>query len=286
MHEGGMRWDGVDTQAALRAQLSITSSQASLEECFHRLARERARISNRPAVVLSDRGLQDGRAYLPEESALERHRLQAEERGQSWEDVLNSWLGPPPHGHGSTAASIAESSAGLGPGSRSIPTRGSATSLASIASTTSLASQAGGAASHNPLQTSLWNAILERCAGAAIDRAAISAPTGVTSAEDPDAPSAGHAQPASLLSEREVRDARYDCVVHLVTAADGAAEFYSTANNAARHEDADEARAVDRRIRQVWLGSPNFVVVHNPRGSSRQRSAMQAEDLTADPSDD
>ena len=63
-------------------------------------------------------------------------------------------------------------------------------------------------------------------------------------------------------------------MVHLVTAADGAAEFYSTANNAARHEDADEARVVDQRIRQVWLGSPNFVVIHNPR-SSRRKSIVE-----------
>lgn len=187
---------------------------------------------------------------------------------------MNSWLGPPPMGHGSMAASLAggDAPAGLAAGAdapgASIPARQSASSLASFGSSGSLASQAGNSASYHPLQTSLWNAILERCAGAAIDRAAISSSV--------QGPGGGHAGdggdhgPAALLSEREVRDARYDCVVHLVTAADGAAEFYSTANNAARHEDVDEARAVDRRIRQVWLGSPNFVVVHNPRNSRRK----------------
>jgi len=33
-----------------------------------------------------------------------------------------------------------------------------------------------------------------------------------------------------------LRDKRYDAVIHLVTAADGATEFYTLANNAARYE--------------------------------------------------
>ena len=34
-----------------------------------------------------------------------------------------------------------------------------------------------------------------------------------------------------------LRDRRYDAVVHLVTAADGAEDFYSSENNTARYED-------------------------------------------------
>ena len=38
-----------------------------------------------------------------------------------------------------------------------------------------------------------------------------------------------------------MRDNRYDAVLHLVTAADGAAESYGSQNNEARHEGAQEA---------------------------------------------
>ena len=34
----------------------------------------------------------------------------------------------------------------------------------------------------------------------------------------------------------QLRDKRYEAVIHMVTAADGAAQFYSDASNAARYE--------------------------------------------------
>ena len=34
----------------------------------------------------------------------------------------------------------------------------------------------------------------------------------------------------------QLRDRRYDCVIHMETAANGAEEFYSSKNNLARHE--------------------------------------------------
>lgn len=45
----------------------------------------------------------------------------------------------------------------------------------------------------------------------------------------------------------EVREKRYHCVVHLVTAADGAVEFYTTDNNSVRGETPEEAIAVDQK---------------------------------------
>jgi len=39
----------------------------------------------------------------------------------------------------------------------------------------------------------------------------------------------------------KLRDSRYDAVLHLVTAADGAAEFYTTSNNEARTEGVEFA---------------------------------------------
>ena len=47
------------------------------------------------------------------------------------------------------------------------------------------------------------------------------------------------------LSEVNVRD-RYNGVIHLVTAAEGAEEYYTGANNTARIESAAEARSIDQ----------------------------------------
>jgi len=46
---------------------------------------------------------------------------------------------------------------------------------------------------------------------------------------------------------------RYDLVLHLVTAANGAEAFYTNANNTARRETAEEARDLDSRILKVFM---------------------------------
>jgi len=61
---------------------------------------------------------------------------------------------------------------------------------------------------------------------------------------------------------REEVFARYDLVVHLTTAAIGTAA-YTTANNEARLETADQAVEVDFKLRNAWSGHPNHVVVDN-----------------------
>lgn len=66
--------------------------------------------------------------------------------------------------------------------------------------------------------------------------------------------------------EGELRDARYDLVVHMVTAADGAQEFYTTINNKARRESEREAIAQDRRTRDAWTGHPHLRIVDNRTG--------------------
>lgn len=58
-------------------------------------------------------------------------------------------------------------------------------------------------------------------------------------------------------TKNQIRDSRYDLVVHLVTAAKGAEEFYTTANNSARRESADEARFQDDLTELVWSGHHN-----------------------------
>lgn len=61
----------------------------------------------------------------------------------------------------------------------------------------------------------------------------------------------------------DLRDRRYDGVIHLVSAAIGAEEYYSTENNAARHETLEEARALDSAILSSWLGHPKIRIVDN-----------------------
>ena len=63
-------------------------------------------------------------------------------------------------------------------------------------------------------------------------------------------------------NEVELRD-NYDAVFHLVTAAKGAEEFYTTANNAARTETVEEAAALDDKLISAWTGHPHLRVIDN-----------------------
>lgn len=56
---------------------------------------------------------------------------------------------------------------------------------------------------------------------------------------------------------------RYDLVMHLVTAADGKEEFYTTTNNEARTETPAEAREKDKRTLDAWLGHDNLKIIGN-----------------------
>ena len=63
-------------------------------------------------------------------------------------------------------------------------------------------------------------------------------------------------------NEIELRD-NYDAVFHLVTAAKGAEEFYTTANNTARTETVQEAAALDDKLISAWTGHPHLRVIDN-----------------------
>lgn len=61
---------------------------------------------------------------------------------------------------------------------------------------------------------------------------------------------------------------RYDAVLHLVSAADGAEQYYTTATNATRYEKADEeglriARELDKKVIHAWTGHPHLRVINN-----------------------
>ena len=55
----------------------------------------------------------------------------------------------------------------------------------------------------------------------------------------------------------------YDAVFHLVTAAKGAEEFYTYANNAARYETVQEAIESDDRLIAAWTGHPHLRIIDN-----------------------
>lgn len=55
----------------------------------------------------------------------------------------------------------------------------------------------------------------------------------------------------------------YDAVIHLVTAARGAEQFYTKANNRARQEDLEEARITDELIKNAWTGHPHLRIINN-----------------------
>lgn len=60
-----------------------------------------------------------------------------------------------------------------------------------------------------------------------------------------------------------LRDKHYDAVIHLVSAAVGAKEFYTLENNAARTETPEVAAAIDQLILNSWVGHPHLRVIDN-----------------------
>ena len=67
---------------------------------------------------------------------------------------------------------------------------------------------------------------------------------------------------AAGTSSEQLR-ARYDAVLHLVSAADGAERFYTTANNAERTEGLELARELDKKVIQAWSEHPHLRVINN-----------------------
>lgn len=77
-------------------------------------------------------------------------------------------------------------------------------------------------------------------------------------------------QSCGTTAHELLHGSRYDAVFHLVTAADGAEQFYTTANNASRYEQADEAglrlaRELDKKVIQAWTGHAHHRVIDNNR---------------------
>lgn len=64
------------------------------------------------------------------------------------------------------------------------------------------------------------------------------------------------------VSEKEILES-YDGVFHLVTAANGAEEFYTLSNNNARKETLEQARALDKKTMEVWKNHKNLRIINN-----------------------
>lgn len=77
-------------------------------------------------------------------------------------------------------------------------------------------------------------------------------------------------------NEVDLRD-NYDAVFHLVTAAKGAEEFYTTANNAARTETVEEAAALDDKLISAWTGQPHLRVIDNTTSFEDKMKRLIAE---------
>lgn len=77
-------------------------------------------------------------------------------------------------------------------------------------------------------------------------------------------------------TEVNLRDG-YDGVFHLVTAAKGAENVYTTANNAARTETVEQAAALDDRLLAAWTGHPHLRIIDNAYEFEQKLERLLAE---------
>ncbi|XP_034182171.2 TRPL translocation defect 14 isoform X2 [Osmia lignaria lignaria] len=61
----------------------------------------------------------------------------------------------------------------------------------------------------------------------------------------------------------ELRDNRYNQIIHMVSAANGAEDFYSTEEHVCRSEGVELARELDYKAAAAWVGHPYFDVIDN-----------------------
>jgi len=73
---------------------------------------------------------------------------------------------------------------------------------------------------------------------------------------------------------------RYTAVIHLVTAADGAPEYYRRWPEAHRPEGIEEAVKLDRWLREAWRGHPNYYCLGND-GCDWETKARRAKEILA-----
>ena len=79
------------------------------------------------------------------------------------------------------------------------------------------------------------------------------------------------------LNEVEVRDSRYDAVLHLCTAAKGAEKFYTCDNNSSRTESLEHANTLDDNVIRAWTGHPHLRIIPNNGTFEDKLNAVIAE---------
>ncbi|ELT98807.1 hypothetical protein CAPTEDRAFT_170068 [Capitella teleta] len=77
-------------------------------------------------------------------------------------------------------------------------------------------------------------------------------------------------------NEIDIRDSRYNQVLHLVSAANGAEAFYHTENHRTRHEGIDLAKRLDQLTSQAWVGHPYYDIIDNSTDFERKVVRMIA----------
>ncbi|RVE54786.1 hypothetical protein evm_000553 [Chilo suppressalis] len=74
----------------------------------------------------------------------------------------------------------------------------------------------------------------------------------------------------------ELRDNRYNHIVHMVSAANGAEDFYSTEDHACRSEGVELARELDYNAAASWIGHPYFDVIDNSTDFDKKMNRLIA----------
>ena len=87
-------------------------------------------------------------------------------------------------------------------------------------------------------------------------------------------------QLCAVIQDRGAGHAAKDLVLiafHMVTAAKGAEQFYTTANNAARTEALEEAAILDDKLISAWTGHPHLRVIDNTSSFEDKMKKLVAE---------
>lgn len=74
-----------------------------------------------------------------------------------------------------------------------------------------------------------------------------------------------------------IRDLRYNAVIHMITAALGAREFYTLENNKARDESPELAILLDTKTQHSWLGHQHLRVIDNSTDFENKKRRALAE---------
>merc|ERR1712038_37950 len=67
----------------------------------------------------------------------------------------------------------------------------------------------------------------------------------------------------NMCDEVDIRDNRYHQVVHMVTSAKGAEQYYTIEHHATRLEGLEEARERDTKAAEAWIGHPYVDIIDN-----------------------